>query len=1455
MNQFEFVIPLSLDALQECSSTRQYIVTNINSAKELPKKVQECVASFRQEGVPYILKSSNFDVLYSFILNFASLDDDTKERTWDLALKAMAKVTAELGLVLDEGDLSANTRSHWLNVLKMTTYIGCMVMETFEVEFSKPSTDTLLAGKSKKKAPKKMSGTMDWEDERGRMLLQLFSILQHPLNRLWDPPIVEEDYVNLIANCCYKMLETPTMNLQRTKPTRDSIFQIIGTLVKKFNHSLACSLKLMQLLQHFEHLTGPVAQGTVLLIQDYAANSVLSEILREISKMDHTRDTSGLRNCAQYLVEVAENCPDAIMPALSLFICFLEDDAYTMRNCVLSVLGSIVANVLSSENLDDKSKALRDQCLDLLEDHILDVHAFVRSKVLHIWNDLVSKQAVPIARQEHVLKMVVGRLKDKSSTVRKNSVQVLTAFLKSNPFAAKLPLEELEAQHKAELKKLHEMAPETALEEAEPPPIEKIVSPAELWAAMIPEVVEAIEAVETEDGDEEEEEETELPSDCCLNDAISLVADVLVDNKLKRAVRILKEALETFRRAEIFKYDPQDRNSKKIKSICDKEIKDEHLRYIVIFQRVFLSYKEMERMNDVEEKKDEKEKDKDEEGKEDNEEEKKEEEKENEEVTKQKMLVSYLKGSVGFAEIVHKALPLVCQLLGSKQISDIMEAIHFFVTAFEFGMLNAMTGVRKMLVLVWSKESTVKDAVVNAYRRLYINIEASNERIHAQQVVKNLTALVTGATLGELSSLEEVVAQFVNEGDINKHCITVLWEKFTQTIPNTTDEEAKSALVLLAMASNSEVSIMSSNISVLVKCGLGERGENDFERVKETCLALLKLAVTNPKTESAQAPQRYQQDHEIFTRLSHILVDGVSKQSDRMYSPMAIQAVNTIYALAEHPDVICGEIVKALCKTMRIMQEENAVDNPEDDPLTVPAFILSRFLTIVGHIALKQYIHLDTYIFSELKRRSYLKEELEAEKKKKKLKKSKRKSTFTSASEASVLRSSQEGEEEEMGLTGAVADDMEAEYIRSICEEEIVYNDNLLSIFSSLIIAVCSNPSKYKDPELQTAAALALSKYMMVSSHCCEENLQLLFTILEKATEPVIRANIIIALGDLSFRFPNLIEPWTPMIYARLRDDVPSVRRNTLTVLTHLILNDMIKVKGQISDIAMCITDEDPRIAGLSKLFFSELARKGNALYNVLPDIISRLSSPEIGVGEERFRTILSHILNLVQKDKQMENLIEKLCHRFQATTTPRQWRDITYSLSLLQFSDRSVNKLSESFACYSDKLYEHDVYDLFLGILASARKTVKQEMKTIIDELEDKIQKAHEKGLEDETTANKAARAKHYKKSARRSVTKGPKKNIRKVMSESEDEEEENLHPAHRDNKENKERLPRRESLPRNKSKKKYTMENGSDDSDGGEKNSSDEEDFVPNQEDDVRQNRVLKPAPQTRRASKRKL
>ena len=49
--------------------------------------------------------------------------------------------------------------------------------------------------------------------------------------------------------------------------------------------------------------------------------------------------------------------------------------------------------------------------------------------------------------------------------------------------------------------------------------------------------------------------------------------------------------------------------------------------------------------------------------------------------------------------------------------------------------------------------------------------------------------------------------------------------------------------------------------------------------------------------------------------------------------------------------------------------------------------------------------------------------------------------------------------------------------------------------------------------KLRAAATLSLAKFMLVSETFCENNLQLLFTVLDKSTDPTVRANTIIAAG------------------------------------------------------------------------------------------------------------------------------------------------------------------------------------------------------------------------------------------------------------------------------------------------------------------------------------------------------
>lgn len=82
----------------------------------------------------------------------------------------------------------------------------------------------------------------------------------------------------------------------------------------------------------------------------------------------------------------------------------------------------------------------------------------------------------------------------------------------------------------------------------------------------------------------------------------------------------------------------------------------------------------------------------------------------------------------------------------------------------------------------------------------------------------------------------------------------------------------------------------------------------------------------------------------------------------------------------------------------------------------------------------------------------------------------------------------------------------------------------------------------------------------------------------------------------------------------RLRDSSPLVRKNTIVVLTHLILNDMVKVKGQISELALSLEDSERGIADLARLFFLELSKKvcGRDLLAPLFGVIwASLSKPQ----------------------------------------------------------------------------------------------------------------------------------------------------------------------------------------------------------------------------------------------------
>jgi condensin complex subunit 1 len=220
-------------------------------------------------------------------------------------------------------------------------------------------------------------------------------------------------------------------------------------------------------------------------------------------------------------------------------------------------------------------------------------------------------------------------------------------------------------------------------------------------------------------------------------------------------------------------------------------------------------------------------------------------------------------------------------------------------------------------------------------------------------------------------------------------------------------------------------------------------------------------------------------------------------------------------------------------------------------------------------------------------------------------------------------------------------------------------------------------------------------------------------------------------------------------------------------VLTHLILNDMVKVKGQVCEIALCLQDNEPRIRDMARLLFFELSkRSNNPIYNLLPDIVSQLS--EIGVRREQFRSIMSFLLGFITKERQTETLCDKLCQRFPKANTISQKGDLAYCLAQLKISEKCVKHLNNHYKLYSASLFDEEVYKSFATIVTKAKKVCNKtpESKLFIEEWEAKLQEAGQLGAENELADKKASQAK--KRAARRKQKQQTKASTRTTARRS---------------------------------------------------------------------------------------
>uniref|UniRef100_F1KR65 Condensin complex subunit 1 n=1 Tax=Ascaris suum TaxID=6253 RepID=F1KR65_ASCSU len=443
--------------------------------------------------------------------------------------------------------------------------------------------------------------------------------------------------------------------------------------------------------------------------------------------------------------------------------------------------------------------------------------------------------------------------------------------------------------------------------------------------------------------------------------------------------------------------------------------------------------------------------------------------------------------------------------------------------------------------------------------------------------------------------------------------------------------------------------------------------------------------------------------------------------------------------------------------------------------------IAERVCAFTGQVALKVLIHVDISFLAEMKRKNELVHAMRqaASRSAEPLMKGKpldaedypqdrmpTKLEKESMERIGFFEENEQDSEDRLGLTGISEEERLAQRTQRICETGVFRRGKLLSRLTPFLLFVLKSRKTVCSERLRSAAALALSKVMLLSMHVCVHMMPIFVHFLAHSPSAECRSNLMVAAGDLCFRFPNVVEKHSFHLYERIRDKDVYVRETCVIVLAHLILNDMVKVRGTVADLARCTIDANPSIANLAKYFFVELSKKGNVIYNLMPDMISRLSSNE-EVTTEDFGQIMKLLLSFIKKDKQADSLLEKLCQRMQSAIDQSGKLDarlaecLSYCISRLPLSEKSLRIMSDLLPSYAYLLSLDTVFANLSAAMMHFRKTTalrNTELKAELDEFLEVLTKMHNEKMEQEAVAERGLL---HKKKTRKSPLKmkSPKK------------------------------------------------------------------------------------------------
>jgi len=1302
------------------------------SPQQTGKELDKLVGRVLKSGGRDIAEDASFSLLFALLQGWVRLEDNLQPRVSDLLADAARRIGAEVAkrqkAAADKKQGKAGNDPAMQEIKTASKVAVFFLGWVAEKLLKQPGADLMGRGRGKGRGrggggnPDKEAAIEEakeaqkaLEKQRCTVLIELSGLISNgAMPWLWmSEPEAWKQVARRVADAGFEVLDA--QEVMKHRETKQLCLRCIAAPLLQQGHQhsellMGAVSKLMHGLRSGENSSTFVADAMLQAHTTPLPRLFLVELTQRCNGAELVSQGAFQRAIAQFLVALTERLPHMVLANIAVLLPLLDVDCYPLRSAIVESIGTLLASqgrklpsgahceapkqqeegeqaegeeaeqqivaanaggpadIIGADQRFHIATATKKDLLDTLMTRSLDKSVWVRFRALQMLTSLAAiTKVVALPREQwaHVLQIATRRMQDMASSTRKASMQLVRTLIEFHPYGPALQGSGNE-RHKAEqlLKEVSGRLNKLQAEE---------IADAEAEAKG--------RGIQNDDGENVKDEVKKEGED---EDESQPAKRTRIKGKTVTEQTVDVDLKEVMAEEDDGEDDPNDKRQERAR-------KREALK----------------RMRDC------------------------------------------YSQRLQFVELIDAAEARLRALLVSRTTTDVTEAISVVV---ELRLKNVPAATRafdQVLGLVWSRQASIKDAAVEAFKRMHL--EEDNAATAVQSLLEMYQRGCEGGTwtYTHLASVQELIQQSAEKEYIDvKSFVPVLLTALEGPL---CPYVLRTLAAFTSGATSEVVTKALPRIAALLGRGgpalAGSTGEQ-LERLRLTCQLLQGL----------QASSKAKLDEEAWGHLWALTQNAIEisvecfarKDVPPQWFAAVQAAMDLSFDLSLGPlangamqccpdklwEQILGRMMHSVLKqegaadpnAMPICDDPNATpgDAPEGDaapaaPSNINSAQVSCIVFLSGHLALRMLIYLEA-LHSALKRKRITDEDRRmAEQREKKAQKPKAKGK--KGAKEDEKEDDEEGQATSMGMAGQ--EERENEAFAELAEHGLLYGrHSLLDRCKPLLLGCLTSPALRGDAVLRRLGAIGLCKFMTISKKFCEENLQLLFSILfpkNKAAavlesvggetqadliagssialleDMTLRQSLLVAVGDLLFRHPNVVEPWTGRLYATLGAPAGQgsegqraieLRLTALLVLTHLVLNDMMKPRAILLVRALWLTAcTHATTARVARILFQELSKRStNVVYNLLPEIIARLpehsgtSGQVEGGAEERVK----YVMQFIEKEKHIEGMIEKFIVRLEQSanltgTNATQGED--------EEGDASPARAQETVSCLSHAL------------------------------------------------------------------------------------------------------------------------------------------------------------------------